>query len=114
MHELAVTESILNIAAKHAAKAQAKKVTDVHIVIGGLSSIVDESVQFYWEIICEDTLCANSHLHFKRIPARFRCLDCNHEFNIRNELTPCPQCGHTRVKIESGEEFYIESIEIEK
>ena len=42
MHELSVTENILIIASSHAQKAGALKVTDIYIVIGRLSSIVDE------------------------------------------------------------------------
>jgi hydrogenase nickel incorporation protein HypA/HybF len=48
MHEMVVTENILNIATRHALHAGAKRVTDIHITIGQLSSIVDDSVQFYW------------------------------------------------------------------
>jgi|GEM_PF-5568018 len=51
MHELSVTESVLEIACRHAGKAQAKRVTDIYLVIGRLSSIVDDSVQFYWNLI---------------------------------------------------------------
>ena len=49
MHELAVTESILKTSLEYAEKEQAKKVTDVFLVIGKLSSYVDDSIQFYWD-----------------------------------------------------------------
>jgi len=114
MHELSVTESILNIAKKHAIQANAKQVTDIHIVIGALSSIVDDSIQFYWDIITQDSICANAELHFKRVPAKLTCQDCNHTYNIENELSPCPKCGSIRVKVVGGEEFWLESIEIER
>ncbi len=114
MHELAVTESILSIAQKHAIDAHARKVTDVYIVIGKLSSIVDDSVQFYWDIISQNTLCENSILHFERIPAKLICLDCNIEYEVNGDLTACPSCQSLRVKINSGEEFYLDSIEIER
>ena len=39
MHELSVTQSLLNIALQHAEKANAKRVTDLNIVIGELASI---------------------------------------------------------------------------
>ena len=42
MHELSVTESVLEIACRHAEKAQASRVTDIYLEIGRLSSIVDE------------------------------------------------------------------------
>ncbi len=112
MHELAVTEQILTIAAKHAEDANAKKITDIYLVIGNLSSIVDDSVQFYWDIISQDTICAGSKIHFKRIQAKFLCLDCQNEYSIQQEMIPCPKCGSTNTKITAGEEFFLESIEV--
>ncbi|OJX47012.1 MAG: hydrogenase maturation nickel metallochaperone HypA [Chloroflexi bacterium 44-23] len=114
MHELAVTESILSIAQKHAAKANASKVTDIYIVIGKLSSIVDDSVQFYWDIISQDTICEFSTLHFERISARFICLNCSTEYEVAAEMMPCPNCQSIHVKVLAGEEFYLDSIEIER
>ena len=113
MHELAVTESILNIATKHAVQANAVRVSDVHLVIGQLSSIVDESVQFYWDMIAEGTICAGAQLHFQRKPAALKCLDCDHTYTLMGELTDCPNCHGARIKVVAGEEFYVESIEIE-
>lgn len=112
MHELAVTESILDIASKHAKQANASKVTDIHIVIGRLSSIVDDSVQFYWDIISQDTICAEAKLHFERIPAKLACMDCGREYILDSELTGCPSCQSARVKVVSGDEFRLDSIEI--
>ena len=114
MHELSVTESIMNIAKKHADQANAKQVTDIHIVIGALSSIVDDSIQFYWDIITQDTICASAKLHFKRVPAKLICQECNHTYEILDELSPCPKCDSVRVKVVGGEEFWLESIEIER
>ena len=42
MHELPIAENIRNLAVKHAEKANAEKVTDIYIVIGQLSSVVDD------------------------------------------------------------------------
>jgi hydrogenase nickel incorporation protein HypA/HybF len=114
MHELSVTESILNIASEAAKRENAKKVTQINLVIGRLSSIVDDSVQFYWDALSEDTLCCGAQLHFERIPAQLACLDCTTSYTLSGDLIPCPQCGSNRVKVVSGEEFQVESIEIEK
>jgi hydrogenase nickel incorporation protein HypA/HybF len=114
MHELAVTENILSIAMKHAEQAQAAKVTDINITIGQLSSVVDDSVQFYWDMVSENTICFGAKLHFNRIPAEFLCTQCQTKFNLDRELAPCPNCGSIQVRIISGEEFFLESIEIER
>jgi hydrogenase nickel incorporation protein HypA/HybF len=114
MHELSVTESILNIASEAAKKENARKVTQINLVIGRLSSIVDDSIQFYWDALSEDTLCSGAQLHFERIPAQLSCLDCATQYTLSGDLIPCPQCGSNRVKVVSGEEFRVDSIEIEK
>lgn len=114
MHELSVSENILNIAVDYATRAEAKKITDIHIVIGQLSSIVDDSIQFYWDIISKDTLCEASRLHFQRKAAVFLCKDCDSEYTLNGEIEPCPTCGSIQLQIISGEEFFLESIEIVK
>lgn len=113
MHELAVTESILNIALKHAQQANAARVTDLYLVIGRLASIVDDSIQFYWDIISSETICQGAQLHFKRVPAEMLCLDCQQPYTLDSDLTPCPTCGSSQVKVTSGDQFWLDSIEIQ-
>ena len=114
MHELSVTESVLEIACKYADEAQAKKVTDIYLVIGKLSSIIDDSVQFYWDIISKDTICEKATLHFERIPVTLGCQVCKHQYTLESDLMPCPQCGSSNVRVLSGDEFNLDSIEIER
>jgi hydrogenase nickel incorporation protein HypA/HybF len=114
MHELAITESILKTSMEYAVKEKARKVTDVFLIIGKLSSYVDDSIQFYWDYVSKNTICSKSVLHFERISAKMKCSDCQIEFILNEELTPCPTCGSSRLKIISGDEFQIDSILIEK
>lgn len=114
MHELAVTESILKTALEYAEKENAKAVTDIYLKIGSLSSIVDDSVSFYWDFISKDTICAKAILHFERIPAKFLCLECSNEYSIEIELSACPNCGSFQVTLISGDEFQLTSIDIER
>lgn len=114
MHELSVTESILDIAKEYAQKSGATRVTSINLVIGQLSSIVDDSVQFYWDFVAENTICAGARLIITRIPAKLVCQDCQFEYEIEERLTPCPHCSSYNTKLISGEEFYLDSMEIEK
>ncbi|MCB9418729.1 MAG: hydrogenase maturation nickel metallochaperone HypA [Ardenticatenaceae bacterium] len=113
MHELPITESILEIAVRHGEQANAARVTDLYLVIGQLSSIVDDSIQFYWDIISRDTICEGATLHFERVPAQLLCLDCGHSYGFDYELSACPICDSTHIKVAAGEEFQLQSIEIE-
>jgi hydrogenase nickel incorporation protein HypA/HybF len=113
MHELSVTESILDIALRHARTAGANHITDLYLVIGQLSSIVDDSVQFYWDQLSQNTLAEGSRLHFRRIPTELLCQACGHRYAPAPDDFACPACGSVRIKVVAGEEFYLESIEVE-
>lgn len=112
MHELAITENILKITCEHASGAKAKQVTDIYIVIGELSSIIDDSVQFYWDIISKGSVCESAALHFKRLPAVMECDNCHKQFNLNGDLTPCPYCNSIQIHMITGAEFYVESIDV--
>ncbi|GAB4419864.1 MAG: hydrogenase maturation nickel metallochaperone HypA [Anaerolineales bacterium] len=113
MHELPITQSILEIALKHAEKAEAKKITNIYIVMGELSKVVDESVQFYWDMIAEDTIAKDAKLHFRIVPAEFQCMACFEKYHPASDEFSCPKCESVGVKILKGEEFSLEAIDVE-
>lgn len=114
MHELPVTESILNIALQYAERERATSIKDLYLVIGDLSSIVDESVQFYWDIISRDTLAEGAVLHFERTPMQMVCFDCGKTYRPEPGTLACPGCGSTYVQVAGGDDFRLEAITIEK
>ncbi|MBP6788170.1 MAG: hydrogenase maturation nickel metallochaperone HypA [Candidatus Promineofilum sp.] len=109
MHELSITESILEIALRHSGE---QRITDLRLVIGELSTLVDESVQFYWDIVSEGTPAAGATLHFRRVPAQLTCQTCGHSYSPRQSL-PCPACGSEEIRVVAGEEFYLEAIDVD-
>lgn len=113
LHELSVTESILEISLRHAREANAVRIMGINIVIGQLASIVDDSVQFYWDIIAKDTIAEGASLKFERIPAQLECLDCRTRYPLDGREMVCPKCQGSNVKIAAGKEFYLSSIEVE-
>jgi len=113
MHELSVTQSLLEIALRHAEQAGAQRVTRLNLVIGELASIVDDSVQFYWDIVSQDTIAEGADLHFERVPGTLRCLACGHTFPLNGRDYACPACGNKRVVAGGGNDFRLESIEVE-
>jgi len=97
-----------------AEKAGARRVTAINLVIGDLTSIMDESVQFYFDFLSRETPAQGAQLNFKRESAQATCLDCGHEFEVGAPLMAlCPACEGVRLRITGGREFFIESIEVE-
>lgn len=113
MHELSITHNLLDIVCDHAGRAGATKVTGVHLVIGDLSSIVDDSVQFYWNIISEETVAEEATLHFRRVPFQLECRECNILFEPTGESFTCVGCGSKRVRVGGGDDLRVEAIDVE-
>ncbi len=113
MHELAVTQSLLEIALRHAERADAQRIVRLNLVIGELTSIVDDSVQFYWDIISQGTIAEGAELCFKRVQGTLRCLGCGHTFPLSGQDYTCPVCGERQVIAVGGDDFRLESIEVD-
>ena len=112
MHELSVTEALLELALKHGEAAGAERITALHVVVGQLASVVDDSVQFYWDLISAGTSAEGARLVFRRVPARLRCETCGAEYAPTAEVLACPMCDSPRVRVVAGEEFYLEALDI--
>ncbi|MCX7747123.1 MAG: hydrogenase maturation nickel metallochaperone HypA [Clostridia bacterium] len=113
MHEYSITKGVLNTVIEEAQKAGAKKITEIRLVIGDLSTIIDESVQMYFDILSEGTLAEGAKLAFKRIAAEFKCKECGNIYNKPQSGYNCPECGGMGMPTGVGREFFIESIEVD-
>jgi len=114
MHEMAVTESILEIVLRHAKAANARRVLSVTLVIGELTGFVDDSIQFYFDFMSKDTPAQDAQLIFERIQPRARCQECGIEYTPPNSrLWTCPECSALGGEVIAGREFSVASIEIE-
>ena len=113
MHELGVTENIVNIALAKAGEAQASKVTQINLVIGEMSGFVPDCIQFYFDFLSKDTIAQGAVLHLESVPAQLRCRNCSAIFHPQDTLWSCPKCQGQSVEIFKGRELYIESMEVE-
>jgi len=113
MHELSVTQSILDIALAHAERAGARRVRRINLAVGALSGIVGESVQFYFDFVGRDTPAEGAELVFRHIPARFRCKACGGEYEPDGSDWTCPLCQELWPEAVGGRELLVESIEVE-
>ena len=115
MHELQVTERILNIALQHASQHDVTKIVRIHLRIGELSDLEDEWIQRYFDYLSRGTLAENAQLAIERAPIVMSCDSCSSSFEIqRNELkqVECPECGESRCRMISGREYFVKNMEV--
>ena len=113
MHELYATQAILDKALQKAGEQKAKRITDLHLVIGETSTYSDDSVRFYWEELSRDTIAEGATLHFRLVSAQVQCMACFTKYQPLDGEILCPSCGSSGAKILGGEEFYMEALDVE-
>ena len=110
MHELSLSGAIVNTVVKHAA---GRRVTVVSLRVGALRQVVPDTLDFYFGFVAQGTVCEGARLEQELIPARVRCRTCDREWEIDMPTFRCPGCGGA-AEVLSGEEFQVESIDVEE
>ena len=113
MHELAVTQSMLELVLSEAGKVKARKVTKINLVIGDMTGVIPDYVSFYFDFISKGTVAEGAGVNFTRKPTKARCPSCSKEFAVSGLNWVCPGCAGTQLQIVSGDELQLESIEVE-
>jgi hydrogenase nickel incorporation protein HypA/HybF len=111
MHELSLSSAVVNTGVKHAA---GRRVEVVNLRIGRLRQVVPETLEFYFSFVARDTVCDGAQLKYEVIDARLRCNPCAKEWDIEIPAFRCPTCGGSDVGVASGNEFEVESLEVEE
>jgi hydrogenase nickel incorporation protein HypA/HybF len=104
---------MLDLVLEQARKVGAERVEKVDLVIGEMSGIVDECVEFYFEFLSKDTIADGAILSFKMIPMQARCRNCGELFIPKQFDWACPICHNNSMEIVAGNELFVESIEVE-
>jgi len=113
MHELAITQSMLDLVLEQAEKAGAKEVGRINLVIGEMTGVVEECVKFYFDFLSQGTLAERAALSLTVVPTMARCRGCDRLFELKEFDWTCPYCRNKNMKIVAGQELFVESIEVE-
>lgn len=114
MHEMSITQSLLDIVLAEAEKAGAKRVTAIHLKIGAFTGVVADAVAFYLDFLAKDTPAEGARLVATTVPATIYCPACNATWpaTVDDLVFLCPSC-HGPVQITGGHDLFVESIEVE-
>jgi hydrogenase nickel incorporation protein HypA/HybF len=109
VHELSLCEAILAKAIKH---ADGRSVKQVNVRIGHLRQVVPDALLFGWEVLTDSTDLKGTELVIEQIPATVRCSECGKESTLDMPILACGSCGSFEVKLLSGDEFLVVSMEL--
>ncbi|MBJ6723751.1 hydrogenase maturation nickel metallochaperone HypA/HybF [Geomesophilobacter sediminis] len=110
MHEMSITQSVIELCEGHAAGRPVKVVV---LKIGALSGVVPESVEFCFEACSRGTLLEGAVLEIELVPGVGRCPACAKESQVETLFDPCPHCGAFGLELISGEELLVKELEID-
>ena len=101
MHELGITQGIIDRAREAAQKAGGRRVTDLFITVTAAADFSQESIEMYFEMLAgEDELFQGATLHFAGRPIAATCLTCSDEFSTDAPHPICPLCGSQQVRLD--------------
>ena len=109
MHELAITQEIVDLVCARAAGAKVKRVV---VEIGKLSAVLPDAVRFCFGLCAEGTVAEGARLDILQPPGRARCRSCAAEIKLERVVGQCP-CGSTDLDWLSGEELNVKAMEVE-
>lgn len=110
MHELSITQNIVEICERNAG---GKRVLSVTLEIGDLSGVMTDAVEFCFAACAAGTLLDGASLVIDRIAAAGRCGQCGAETAVRSYFDPCSSCGAYGVEVVRGEELRVKELEVE-
>ena len=113
MHELGLTQHLVEIAESAARANGASQVRSVKVEIGALAGVVPESVEFCFDACSRGTLLEGSRLEIVFIPGRGRCYDCQAECALDTYTVACPACGGFSLERLQGEELRVIEMEVD-
>ena len=80
--------------------------------IGHLRQVVPDALHFSWEIVSSTGELEDAELVIEQVPAVVECIHCDARTTLDMPIMACGTCGGFDVKLLSGEELQIVSIDL--
>ena len=113
MHEMALTESIVDIVSEEARKQVFGRVRVVRLKVGAMAHVEPEALRFCFDVVSRGTVADGATLDIIRAPGEGWCLDCGKTVPLDERFGACPECGRRHVQMTSGDELRIEELEVD-
>lgn len=114
MHELSIVQSVVTTVTEALSDRPHIHICKVKLRVGSLCAVVEDALQFGYEIATQGTILAGSCLEVVTLPIIVYCESCAQLMELEGvQCFRCPRCGALTGDIRQGRELEIESVEIE-
>lgn len=113
MHEMSLTESVLQILQDNAKNKGFERVKRVRLEIGELAGVEIEAMRFCFDVVMKGTLADQARLEIIQIPGQAWCGSCGKSVQVSQRFEPCPVCGGFQLQITGGEQMLVKELEVE-
>ncbi|CAJ0876915.1 hypothetical protein AMST5_02831 [freshwater sediment metagenome] len=113
MHEMALTESIVDIVCEEARKNGFGKVRVVRLQVGAMAQVEPEALRFCFDAVSRGTVAEGAALDILRRPGEGWCFDCAKTVAMEERFSACPECGGRHVQMTSGDELRVQELEVD-
>ena len=113
MHEGSIVQNLLAIAIEKAKECKANSITLIRVKVGEFAGVNQSALEFAFDNFRQGTIADKASLKIILSPLLGKCRRCNEIFEIKKDGFKCSKCHSLEVDIISGEDLYIEDIEIE-
>lgn len=114
MHELSICQGLIGEVTRVAREERAQRVVSVTVRIGPLSGVEPELLRGAYPLASAGTVAEEARLIVERSAVRVRCLECGVESDAEPTRLLCAACGRWRVRLVSGDELLLASVELER
>ncbi|MDD3890073.1 MAG: hydrogenase maturation nickel metallochaperone HypA [Syntrophomonadaceae bacterium] len=112
MHELSIVEGVMTMVRENARQCNIKKVNKLQLVIGKLTMVLPDSLQFCFQALSQDEFFRDAILEIEQREILIKCAKCEEQFvpeDVYGYI--CPACGAAEVEIVQGRELYLDYYE---
>lgn len=113
MHEMSLCQSLVEIVQDQQAQSGFQRVLVVRLVIGALSHVAPDAIEFGFAAVARGTVVEGARLEIERPPGQAHCLACGVAVTVSRRDDPCPQCGGFQLVVTGGDDLRLKELEVE-
>ena len=112
MHELSLSNGMLEIIEKQAAEAEFGRVLVVRLEVGSLSCVERDALAFCFDSVTRGSVAEGARLDILPVPGAAWCWDCEDVVSLARRGEACERCGGYRLRVRDGEQVRIVELEV--